>query len=127
MSDVRPLLFTLVDEKFAEYRSEKVRLLLEAGAEVNVRVKYSEYDFESPSVRYKSHWVGSKAKQQKRNSVLDREGVSVVERTRRLVWKYSKVYYGKNYRYGLNDRVVIPSEYKRVICEFKKHGRRHSV
>jgi hypothetical protein len=51
------------------------------------RVRYREYD-----------------------SVLDREGVSVVERTRQLVCQYRHL-----------------SEYKRVLHVIKKHVGRHSV
>ena len=58
-------MYTLNDE-YARYITERVRMLLEAGADVNVRVRFREYD-----------------------SVLDREGVSVLERTRRLMCQYS--------------------------------------
>jgi ankyrin repeat protein len=88
---IKPLLFILIDE-FVRYKTEKVRILLEAGADVNARVMYREY-----------------------RSVLDRKGVSVLERTRRLVSQYSK---------NCEDKA---SEFKRVMCEIKKHLRRHSV
>ncbi|XP_062584082.1 uncharacterized protein LOC134245848 [Saccostrea cucullata] len=84
--DVKPLLFVMIDEKSIENKVEKVTILLKAGADVNLRVKYTEND-----------------------SVLDREGVSVLERTRRLVGKEQ----------GL--------EYKRVLSELKQHVRRYSV
>ncbi|XP_056006720.1 ankyrin repeat domain-containing protein 17-like [Ostrea edulis] len=60
-SDVRPLLYTLIDDHgiYVSHRMEKVRMLLGAGVDVNVRVRYREYD-----------------------SVLDREGVSALERMR---------------------------------------------
>ncbi|XP_055998771.1 uncharacterized protein LOC125654883 isoform X2 [Ostrea edulis] len=86
-SDVRPLLYILIDDSF-NYRMEKVRILLGAGMDVNIRVRYREYD-----------------------SVLDREGVSVLERTMRLLCKYC----------------YDASKYKRAMCELKKHVRRHSV
>ncbi|XP_062576594.1 uncharacterized protein LOC134238482 [Saccostrea cucullata] len=93
-SDVRPLLFTLIDEyDFDKRLVDKVRFLLEAGLDVNVRVRYREYD-----------------------SVLDREGVSVLERIRRLVRKFRK---------DKRKREVF--KYTRVIKELKKHVRRYSV
>jgi hypothetical protein len=55
-------------------RTEKVRVLLEAGVGVNVRVKYKEYD-----------------------CVLDRVGVPALERTRRLVCQYSNSEYDREY------------------------------
>jgi hypothetical protein len=88
-------LYTLIDEEYVNGRTERVRMLLEVGADVNVRVRDREY-----------------------GSVLDREGVSVVERMRQLVCKYSKDWYDREYR--------VPA-YKRVVCEIKKHVRRHSV
>jgi hypothetical protein len=94
-SDVSPLLFALIDDKFTEYISEKVRILLEVGAEVNVIVKYTEYEPRLPRrsvldwVRYKLYRVDSRARYQKCNSVLDREGVSVIERVKRLVCENS--------------------------------------
>jgi hypothetical protein len=91
---VRPLLYTLIDEKWVDDRTEKVRILLEEGVDVNVRVRYREYD-----------------------SVLDRGGVTVLERTRRLVCQYSK------YRY-YRDRVT---ECLKVSNEIKKHVRRYSI
>ncbi|XP_062579114.1 serine/threonine-protein phosphatase 6 regulatory ankyrin repeat subunit B-like, partial [Saccostrea cucullata] len=63
-SDVRPLLFTLIDEKRVSDKVGKVLTLLEGGADVNIRVKYRESDF-----------------------VLDREGVSILERIRQLMNK----------------------------------------
>ncbi|XP_056005262.1 uncharacterized protein LOC130050160 [Ostrea edulis] len=94
-----PLLYTLIDGQHTMYvyhRIEKMRMLLGAGVDVNVRMRYREY-----------------------HSVLDREGVSVLERTRRLVCEYSD-------SVELWVRRRVP-EYKRVMCEIKKHVRRHSV
>jgi hypothetical protein len=89
---VKPLLYSVIDDSsFVKHRT--VTTLLEAGADVSVRVRYNEYD-----------------------SVLDRDGVSVLERTRRQVCKYSK--------YFQDSKVT---EYKRVMWEIKKHVRRHSV
>jgi ankyrin repeat protein len=96
-SDARPLLCTLNDEEYANDRTEKVGILLGAGADVNVRVKYKEYKY-----------------------VLDKNGVSVLERTRRLMCKYSEsedVYISE----------IVAPECKRVMCEIKKRVRRHSV
>ncbi|XP_062613364.1 uncharacterized protein LOC134275141, partial [Saccostrea cucullata] len=95
-TDVRPLLFTLIDEDLYYKRRlvNKVRFLLEAGVDINVRVRYSEYD-----------------------SVLDKEGVSVLERIRRLLSECSK--------YELKRGVLF--NYMRVIKEVKKHVRRYSV
>jgi hypothetical protein len=55
------------------------------------RVRYSEYD-----------------------SVLDREGVSVLERMRRRVCQYS-------------DSAYRAPVYKKLTCEIKKYVRRHFV
>jgi hypothetical protein len=88
-SDVTPLLYILIDAWIIRDRTERVRMLLGAGADVSVRVKYKEY-----------------------GSVLDREGVSVLERTRRLVCKYTE------------NRAP---EYKSVMREITKHVRRHSL
>jgi hypothetical protein len=83
-------------DEYNKHRVEKVRMLLEAGADVNVRVRYNGY-----------------------NSMLDRVGVSVLERTRRLVCQYSES--------GIWYRDHIVPEYKSVMHEIKKHVRRHSV
>jgi hypothetical protein len=96
-SDVRPLLNTLIEKGYVNDRTEKVRILLEIGADVNVRVRYTEYC-----------------------SVLDREGVSVLERMRRLVCKYSD----RENWWNSRDR---EEEYKRVMSAIKKHVRRHSI
>ncbi|XP_056001832.1 uncharacterized protein LOC130046588 [Ostrea edulis] len=97
-SDVRPLLYTLIDVHYHNNR-EKVIMLLWEGADVNVRMSKCE------SVLYSLRC-------REYDSVLDRECVSVLERTRRLVCKYGE--------YSRTD-------YKRVLCEIKKHVRRHSV
>ncbi|XP_055995755.1 uncharacterized protein LOC125671725 [Ostrea edulis] len=81
-SDIRPLLYTLIDEWGCIcFTKEKARVLLEAGPNFNVRVRYREHD-----------------------SVLDREGVSVLERIRQNT-----------------------SIRRDKMCEIKKHVRRHSV
>ncbi|XP_056001108.1 uncharacterized protein LOC130048432 isoform X2 [Ostrea edulis] len=89
-SDVKPLLYKLIDDSVID-KVEKVRILLGAGADVTVRVRYKGFD-----------------------PVLDREGLSVLEMTRRLVCNYS--HNGNLYK-----------NTKRVMCEIKKHVRRHSV
>jgi hypothetical protein len=94
-SVVRPFLFTLIDEWDVRDRIGKMRMMLEAGVDVNVRVTYRECD-----------------------SVLDREGVSALERAKKLVNKYSKS------RYNSRNRVT---EYKRVMNEIRRHVRRHSI
>jgi hypothetical protein len=95
-SDVRPLLYTLIDE-YVRYITEKVRILLEAGVDVSDRVRYREYD-----------------------CMLDREGVSVLERTRRLVCQYRDSDRER-------DRKYIAPKYRRVMNELKKYVRRYSV
>jgi hypothetical protein len=94
---VRPLLWTLIGDDCVKYREEKVRMLLGVGADVSVRVRCREYD-----------------------SVLDREGVSVLERTRRLVCRYSD-------SESEFDRDYRAAEYKKLTSEIKKYVRRHSV
>jgi hypothetical protein len=88
--NVRPLLCRLIEEEYVIDRRERVRMLLEAGADVNVRVRYREYD-----------------------SVLDRDGVSVLERTRPLEFQYS-------------DSDSDSESDKGILCEMK-HVRRHSL
>jgi hypothetical protein len=43
-SDVKPLLNTLIDEDLYMYRVKKMGIVLEAGVDVNVTVRYREYD-----------------------------------------------------------------------------------
>jgi ankyrin repeat protein len=93
-SSVRPLLCTFLDELYDNrHKTEMVRILLDAGADVNATVRYRECD-----------------------SMLDREGVSVLQRTWQMVCKYKDS--------NLKPRT---SEYKRVMHDVKKHVRRHSV
>jgi ankyrin repeat protein len=96
--ETKPLLYMLIDDRFVRYKTEKVRTLLEAGANINVRVKY-----------------------RKLNATLGTEAVSALERTRRLVCECEK---SKNVL--SLDRNTLP-EYKRVMREIKKCVRRHSV
>jgi hypothetical protein len=86
----------VIDEEYVDDRTERVRMLLEAGVDVNVRVRGREY-----------------------GSVLDKEGVSVLERTRRRVGVYSRY----NSKYG-RDKVT---EYKKVRNEIRRHVRRYSM
>jgi hypothetical protein len=97
-SHVTPLLYTLIDlDVVGDSRAEKLRILLKAGADVNVRVRYRGY-----------------------GSVLDRRGVSVLERTRLLVCECSV-------SEDEIKKTFIASGYKRLMCEIKKHVRRYSV
>jgi ankyrin repeat protein len=105
-SYVRPLLFSLIDVPFVTHRTEKVRILLEAGADVKFRMRYSKYD----SVRYETS-----------GSVLDMEDVSVLERPRRLVCGYG------DSKYVIPWAKFIVPEYTRVMSEIKKHIRRRSI
>jgi ankyrin repeat protein len=93
-SNVRPLLFTLVDELYYICKTEKVRVLLKVGADINIMVRYRE-----------------------NTSILDRNGMSVLERIKGMVNECSdwSIY---------EDRLP---EYDKVMCEIKKHVRRHSV
>ncbi|XP_062618438.1 uncharacterized protein LOC134280023 [Saccostrea cucullata] len=72
-SDVRPLLFTLVDEGYVNDRVEKVRILLEAGTDVNFRVRYNEQDSTL------DRWAFLNL-----SSAFNKGGVSILERTWRL-------------------------------------------
>jgi hypothetical protein len=92
----RPLLYTLIDEEYARYRTEKVEILLGAGADINARVKYRMCNTRLGYTGY--------------DSVLDKEGVYILERVRRWMYEYS-------------DRI----KYEKMMCEIKKHVRRHSV
>ncbi|XP_056001314.1 uncharacterized protein LOC125653620 isoform X2 [Ostrea edulis] len=95
-SVVRPLLYTFIDMYLSH--STDVRILLGMGTDVNVRMKYREYD-----------------------SVLDRVGVSCLERTRRLLCEYSN---NQIFKVVYRDRLL---EFKKVLYEIKQHVRRHSV
>ncbi|XP_062574496.1 uncharacterized protein LOC134236343 [Saccostrea cucullata] len=114
--DEKPLLFSVIDEGLGRFILidennvvEMLRTLLEAGTDVNVRVRYREYndveDREGVSV------LG--------NAVLDREGVSVLERTRRLVKKF------KESKFKWKRSAVQPC--KRVLSVLKNYVRRYSV
>jgi ankyrin repeat protein len=91
-SNARPLLLTLIDVMYVSDRAERVRVLLEAGADVSVRDRCRED-----------------------KSVLDREGVSVLERTRQKVCQY------RRFR---RDQIA---EYERILHVIKKRVRRYSV
>jgi hypothetical protein len=73
-------LYTLIDEWYVRDRTERVRMLLEAGVDVNVRVRCREYRSVLDRVKY--------------DCVLDRSGVSVLERTRDS-WYQSTLVYDK--------------------------------
>jgi hypothetical protein len=60
--------------------------------------------------------VSVRVRRREYGSVLDREGVSVLERTRRRVCKNRD-----------SECPLERNKYKRVMCEIKKHIRRHSV
>ncbi|XP_062599456.1 serine/threonine-protein phosphatase 6 regulatory ankyrin repeat subunit C-like [Saccostrea cucullata] len=120
-SDVRPLLFFLIDEMvIVKDKVEKVKILLNAGVDVNIRVMHtmcnSELYVEEDDVL---DWFSDEDGDEDHADVLDREGLSVLERTRRMVKKFS---YNK-YRYDESTA----SEYKIVLNEIKKHVRRYSV
>jgi ankyrin repeat protein len=93
----KPLLHILINEWHVNDRAEKVRILLEAGMDVNARVKDLKYDFG-----------------------LYREGISALERTKRLMCQFSK-------SQDWWDRDVTAPEYKSVMWEIKRHVRRYSV
>jgi hypothetical protein len=65
-----------------------VRLLLEAGVDVNIRMKYRDYSSELHKWPVVNR-VNALVRYELYDSVLDREGVSDLERTRRLVDEYS--------------------------------------
>ncbi|XP_062618219.1 uncharacterized protein LOC134279820 [Saccostrea cucullata] len=121
MYDVKPLLFALIDDyDFDNRLVDKVKFLLEAGVDVNVMVKYKEYDSMSDSECNSDSVSDSECNSvldSEYGSVLDREGVSVLERTRRLVSEFRKDEWKR-------DEVF---KYTRVIKEVKKHARRYSV
>ncbi|XP_061191071.1 ankyrin repeat domain-containing protein 17-like [Saccostrea echinata] len=141
-SNERPLLFILIDEGDIDDREEKVRILLEAGVDVNIRVEYRVYDTAldrehvsgesmdtssdkssddeqdegTESVCMKS--IDEEEKQDfDTKSVLKREKVSVLERTRRMINEFRKDWWQES----------KVSEYKRVLIEIKKRIRRYSV
>jgi hypothetical protein len=89
---VKPLLYALIDGNHVNDRTKKVKILLGAGADVNIRVKYKGYDSQL-------------------------QGVSVLERTKRLVCKYND---------SELKRYKVP-EYKSVNFEIRKHVRRYSI
>jgi hypothetical protein len=141
-------LYALIDEVHVIDRTEKVKMLLERGTDISVRVWYSEDDSDSYSEDdsdsdseddsdsdseddsdsdseddsdsdSEDDSVGVMGYRED-ESVLDKEGVSALERMRRLVCKYnnSKDWFDREYR---------APDYMRAMCEVKKHVRRHSV
>jgi ankyrin repeat protein len=132
-NDVRPLLYTMIDGYGVCNRTEKVKILLDAGADINIRVRYGKddsvinrwqhrkYDPALDKWRYRKYdpvldWW----KYREYDSLLDGEGVSVLERTRQIVFSESRKEWNI---WGIN-RV---KEYERVMCLIKKHVRRYSV
>jgi hypothetical protein len=148
MSDVRPLLYALIDEVFVTDRTEKVKMLLERGTDTNVRARYSEDDSDSDgeddsdsdgeddSDSDGEDYSDSDGEDDSDSDgeddsvrvlryredecVLDMEGVSALERMRRLVCKY-------NNSKDLLDREYRAPDYMRAMSEVKKHVRRYSV
>lgn len=105
-SHVNSLLHSLIDELYVSNRLEKVRILLEAGADVNILMRYRQYPF-----------VLKRMRDRKYDSVLNIKGVSALERIKRLMCENSESKY-QQYR-------VL--EYKKVMCEINKHVKIHSV
>ncbi|XP_062600897.1 serine/threonine-protein phosphatase 6 regulatory ankyrin repeat subunit A-like [Saccostrea cucullata] len=108
--DERPLLFLLIDENSVEDRKEKVGILLKAGVDVNIRVQYSDYDDEendnyndSLDLRFQ----------------LEKDCVSVLERTRQLLRKCRK---RKDWCRS-DERPTL----KKLLSKLKKHVRRYSI
>jgi ankyrin repeat protein len=98
---VRPLLYVLIDEEDVRYKTEKVGILIRAGADINFRVTIRKQNFIY-------------------HSVLDREGVSILESTKRWVCGYNDKEY-------ILSRGIYKVPEKRVMCDIKKHVRRYSV
>ncbi|XP_062594111.1 uncharacterized protein LOC134255601 [Saccostrea cucullata] len=99
--DLKPLLFKVIDgSRFrnSASRSDVVNILLKAGADVNLRAKYKEYTF-----------------------IVDKIGVSALERTRRLIcqWKNTNLAFGMEF-IQLGDLHCIKKD-------IKKRVRRYSV
>lgn len=95
VNSIRPLIFFIIDKAIFQ-RVEKVRTLLEAGVDLSIRVPFSNYC-----------------------SLLDKDGVTVLERTRRLITSLSKI----------NNKTCEKhvSDLKKVMREIKKRTRRLSV
>lgn len=92
---MRPLLFLIIDADVCQ-RVEKVRTMLKAGVDLSVRVTFSNYC-----------------------SLLDKDGVTVLERTRRLITSLSNIN-SKSCKEHVSDL-------KKVMREIKIRTRRFSV
>ncbi|XP_062582011.1 ankyrin repeat and KH domain-containing protein mask-like [Saccostrea cucullata] len=102
-SDIKPVLFRIIDGKlFYDIKQiEKiVCILLEAGADVNLSVKYTEY-----------------------NSLVDKEGVTALERTRQKLREHKNP---KNY-FPLKEKRIMERKYQMILTEIKRHVRRYSI
>ncbi|XP_062569496.1 uncharacterized protein LOC134231547 [Saccostrea cucullata] len=109
--DMRPLLFTLIDEGLmstdVEDLAEKVRILVEAGADVNVNYRMYQERLRRKNSIYKGMYISNPILVDTR-SVVDKNGLSLLERTRRLI------------------NVHVPG-CEKVLGVLKKHVRRYSV
>lgn len=94
-NDFKPILFVLIDEDIC-YNLSRIKTLLKAGVNLCERVKYKGY-----------------------KSLLDKGGVTALERTRRLVVRLSDAT-------GTKSAKDV-SELKKVLTQIKKHSRRYSM
>ncbi|XP_061166792.1 kinase D-interacting substrate of 220 kDa-like [Saccostrea echinata] len=119
----KPLLHILLNEygPCNVDREGKVRILLQAGADANVRVGFREDDnffFHRMHEFFKCY---DRQKYQCYDK-LDWEGVSALGRARRVFFEYSC-----ENMYGIPRYLDKRDEYKGIIQEIKKHVRRYSL
>ncbi|XP_062610551.1 uncharacterized protein LOC134272322 [Saccostrea cucullata] len=107
-SDLRPLLHVVIDEYYVNDRIEKIKILLEAGVNVNAKSKLKTID----------PWFGTR-KSRECNNMLDREGISALERTKRIINASAHDDF-------VLTRIKTP-EYKKLMLVLKKRVRRHSA
>ncbi|XP_062568328.1 ankyrin repeat domain-containing protein 17-like [Saccostrea cucullata] len=103
---VKPLLFTLISIHSAEV-SEKVRLLLDAGANVNIRLPQTK-----DTIAFNSEDC---------HPVLDRYGISLLEMTRR-----AKLTGNRLPPSACVDREKVARDYNDVMSQLKRRIRRNS-
>ncbi|XP_061190483.1 uncharacterized protein LOC133198405 [Saccostrea echinata] len=102
-ADVKPLLFRLIDGSLfcnTKCPEKMVSVLLEAGADANLRVKYREY-----------------------NCVVDKEGISALKRTRQMILELKNP---QRY-FSFKDKRMMKRKYRMILKEIKKHVRRYSI
>ncbi|XP_062569158.1 ankyrin repeat domain-containing protein 17-like [Saccostrea cucullata] len=100
LSDIKPVLFRIIDGNLfsdTKHLRKMLNILLETGVDINLRVNYTEY-----------------------NSLVDRKGVSALERTRKLMSENNDT--RRDIHASFQRR-----KYRMILKEIKKYVRRYSI